>query len=83
MMTNITYGTFLFFGCSIVVGITVALLFMPETSGLTLEDMDIMFNIPGFGHSKRRKTDEIIAERRTAETLVKIDGEKVSAEHIA
>lgn len=79
MMTNITYGTFLFFGCSIVVGITVAWVFMPETKGLALEDMDIMFNLSGLAHAKRARTDEIIAERRAAEGM---ESEKEAAARV-
>ncbi|KAL2068306.1 hypothetical protein VTL71DRAFT_16404 [Oculimacula yallundae] len=69
MMNNIKYGTFIFFGSSIVVGMTFVTLFMPETKGLSLEDMDIMFNIAGLAHGKRAKTDAIIAERRVADDV--------------
>ncbi|PBP15963.1 MFS quinate transporter QutD [Diplocarpon rosae] len=67
MMDDIKWGTFIFFGCALVVAIIFAILFMPETKGLTLEDMDILFNLSGLAHSKRAKTDEIIRERRIAQ----------------
>lgn len=70
MMNNISYGTFLFFGCSLVFGSLVVMLFMPETKGLCLEEMDILFAIDGLAHNKRAKADEIIGEMRTTEAVV-------------
>ncbi|KAH9221898.1 general substrate transporter [Leptodontidium sp. 2 PMI_412] len=69
MMNNIKYGTFIFFGSSLVVGMIFVILFMPETKGLSLEDMDIMFNMSGLAHGKRAKTDGIISERRVADDM--------------
>lgn len=43
MITNIKYGTFIFFGCCTVVGFVFAYLCVPETKGIPLEDMDILF----------------------------------------
>lgn len=40
---SITYGTFLFFGCCTVLAILCAWLFVPETKGVQLEDMDLLF----------------------------------------
>ena len=68
-MRNITYGTFLFFGSSLVAGILVVIFFVPETMGLSLEEMDILFNVSGFAHGKRQKTDKIIQDMRAAESL--------------
>lgn len=86
MMNNITYGTFLFFGCSIVVGIVFAWCFMPETKGLSLEDMDIMFNLKGLAHNMRPETDRIIAanreELRTGEVSEESMAEKFGAKHM-
>lgn len=43
MITNIKYGTFFFFGGCTVVGFVFAYLCVPETKGIPLEDMDILF----------------------------------------
>ncbi|KAI8969312.1 general substrate transporter [Mycotypha africana] len=44
MMTNITYGTYFFFGsCAVVMGVF-AFVFLPETRGRSLEEMDALFN---------------------------------------
>lgn len=37
---------------------------MPETKGLSLEEMDVMSNLDGVAHGMRTKTDRIIEERR-------------------
>lgn len=71
MMTNITYGTFLFFACSVVVGLVIVIFLMPETKGLSLEEMDILFNVPGvLAINQRKKANAIIAEQREAERIV-------------
>lgn len=64
MVADIEYGLFLFFGCSVCVGITFAYFFLPETKGVQLEDMDIMFEAKGFARQKRKTLDAILAERR-------------------
>lgn len=85
MMNNITYGTFLFFGCSLVCGMIFAWCFLPETKGLSLEDMDIMFSLKGLATNLRPETDRIIAinreELRTGEVS---DGsiEKQGSKHV-
>ncbi|KAH0607313.1 uncharacterized protein H6S33_003301 [Morchella sextelata] len=85
MMNNITYGTFLFFGCSLVCGMIFAWCFLPETKGLSLEDMDIMFSLKGLATHLRPETDRIIAinreELRTGEVS---DGsiEKQGSKHV-
>ena len=43
MVLGITYGTFLFFGACTVLAIAFAWLFVPETKGVQLEDMDLIF----------------------------------------
>lgn len=64
MLTSITYGTFLLFGTSLVVGSVFIYLFLPETKGLLLEEMDILFSQKGLAVSKRRETDRILIEER-------------------
>ncbi|KAM0417124.1 hypothetical protein ACHAPT_012900 [Fusarium lateritium] len=43
MFKSITYGTFIFFGTMTVMGGIYVFLFVPETNGVPLEDMDILF----------------------------------------
>ena len=63
-MTNITYGTFLLFATSVVIGMLVVWFFMPETKGLSMEEMDILFGVKGSALKKRRETERIIDEKR-------------------
>lgn len=80
MMNNITYGTFIFFGASIVVAITVVYFLMPETKGFSLEEMDVLFRVKGMAVNKRRKAGHIIAQQRDAEQLV--NAAKAPADHV-
>jgi hypothetical protein len=64
MIADIQYGTFLFFGTSVVCGLTFSYFFLPETKGVSLEDMDIMFASKGFASQKRRNLDQVLTERR-------------------
>ncbi|KAI1140085.1 general substrate transporter [Hypoxylon sp. FL0543] len=82
MMTNITYGTFLFFGGFLLVGTIVVFLLMPETKGLSLEDMDILFNIKGLAMTQRKKADEIIGSQRAAENAIDLEKKTEHALHI-
>ncbi|KAH8660054.1 general substrate transporter [Xylariales sp. PMI_506] len=43
MVIGITYGTFLFFGCCTVLALLFAWFFVPETKGVQLEDMGLIF----------------------------------------
>lgn len=84
MMADITYGTFLFFGASLVLGFLVVFFFMPETKGLSLEEMDILFSTKGTAVHMRRHTDEVIAAQREAEHVASATEmtEKAAVHHL-
>ncbi|KAM0326352.1 hypothetical protein ACHAQA_006954 [Verticillium albo-atrum] len=74
MILGITYGTFLFFGCCTVLAIAFAWFFIPETKGVQLEDMDLLFgpDVPILAkHAKRN-----FQEARLARASLR-DGGKV------
>ncbi|KAL4787203.1 general substrate transporter [Aspergillus varians] len=54
MFKSITYGTFLFFGSMTVLGGVYMYLMVPETNGVPLEDMDILFEANGFAPQKMK-----------------------------
>lgn len=54
MFANITYGTFLFFGSMTVLGAIYMYLLVPETNGVSLEDMDILFEAHGLAPQKMK-----------------------------
>lgn len=43
MLTTITWGTYIFFGCCCAVMAVCVFLFFPETKGMSLEEMDVVF----------------------------------------
>lgn len=57
MMVDLKWGTFIFFAAFVFVGFFFAYFLVPETSGLTLEEMDILFSQSGSARQKRRKLD--------------------------
>ncbi|CAO3678003.1 unnamed protein product [Rhizopus stolonifer] len=44
MLTTITWGTYIFFGCCCMVMAVCVFLFFPETKGRSLEEMDLVFS---------------------------------------
>ncbi|CAO3683172.1 unnamed protein product [Rhizopus stolonifer] len=44
MLTTITWGTYIFFGCCCLVMATSVFFFFPETNGRSLEEMDLVFS---------------------------------------
>lgn len=65
MIENITYGTFLFFGTCTVVAFIMIWLFLPETKGVSLEDMDLLFETRGLAWVKRRKYEAMMKAKRS------------------
>lgn len=65
MMADITYGTFLLFACSVVFGFFFTFFLIPETKGISLEDMDVLFTRKGMPRTWRRQTEEVIEQRRS------------------
>ncbi|KAI1048842.1 hypothetical protein LB505_012856 [Fusarium chuoi] len=80
MVIGITYGTFLFFGACTVLAIIFAWLFIPETKGVQLEDMALLFgpDVPIFASQARDNYLQGIAARALDER----DGEKMKATEI-
>lgn len=60
MMTHLGFGTFVFFGSFSLLGGLFVLLFVPETKGLTLEEMDAVFgDREGLGVADQERQTEI------------------------
>jgi sugar porter (SP) family MFS transporter len=58
MLSSITFGTYIFFGCCGAIMATVVYLFFPETKGRSLEEMDVVFSGSVFVHrNKHLKAD--------------------------
>lgn len=77
MLRNITYGTFLFFGSMTVIGGIFVFFFVPETNGLALEDMDVLFEAKGFARQQMRA----YKEWKLAQATI-VEGKEVDEEHL-
>ncbi|KAF2084976.1 putative sugar transporter [Saccharata proteae CBS 121410] len=80
MISGIGYGTFLFFGSCTVAAFVFAYLFVPETKGVALEDMELIFG-PGvslLARNARRNYEDAHAAGLTA---VAIEQAEAKQEH--
>ena len=62
MLTHLTYGTYIFFGLLTFGGAAFIWIFFPETKGLSLEEMDIIFGSVGFAAADAERMREINKE---------------------
>lgn len=83
MMANISYGTFLFFGACTVLGFTFAYLFVPETRGIPLEDMDLLFgrDAPLFATKAMKVYADARAAGLTSNTVGNASGKNETLHH--
>ncbi|KAI7907120.1 general substrate transporter [Cokeromyces recurvatus] len=70
MLTTITWGTYIFFGCCCVVMAICVWLFYPETKGHSLEEMDLVFSgsILAYKSMKRNKNVVVTKEQTDNES---------------
>ena len=66
MFAAITYGTFIFFATMAVLGALYMYLFVPETNGVILEDMDVLFGAKGFAPQQMKAYKEYLREKERA-----------------
>jgi len=62
MITNLYYGTYIFFGLLTFLGAGFIYFFFPETKGLSLEEMDILFGSVGAAAADAERMREINKE---------------------
>lgn len=81
MINGIGYGTFLFFACCTALALVFAYLFVPETKGVGMEDMDLIFG-PGVSTiaTKARQNYEAQWQDRL-EVVLRNDKTHVRVEH--
>ena len=65
MFKNITYGTFLFFATMTIIGALYMYVFVPETNGVPLEDMDILFEAKGLAPQQMKAYERYVADRQS------------------
>ena len=62
MLTHLTYGTYIFFGLLTFGGAAFIWIFFPETKGLSLEEMDVIFGSAGMAAADEDRMREIHRE---------------------
>ncbi len=59
MLTHMTYGTYIFFGILTAGGAAFIYFVFPETKGLSLEEMDILFGSVGVAEREKERWKEV------------------------
>lgn len=62
MLQTLSYGTYLFFGLLTFLGAAFIYFFFPETKGLSLEEMDLLFGSAGYAAADEDRLQEIKRE---------------------
>lgn len=78
MITGITYGTFILFGLLIALGAVFIWFYVPETSRLTLEEMDIVFGSSGVAAEDQARMQAINEEIGLEERIRHLTGRSSS-----
>ncbi|KAF1974075.1 putative sugar transporter [Bimuria novae-zelandiae CBS 107.79] len=78
MVADITYSTSIFFGACTVIAILFAFFFVPETKGVALEDINIMFGsgAPLFARSARKRYNEAHEAGINMVNIAHVEGKK-------
>ncbi|KAF2140865.1 uncharacterized protein K452DRAFT_359308 [Aplosporella prunicola CBS 121167] len=62
MLSSMTYGTYIFFGLLTFLGAVFVFFIVPETKGLSLEEMDILFGSQGTALADKERMEEVYRE---------------------
>lgn len=81
MITGIKYGTFILFGLLIILGAGFIWFFVPETSRLTLEEMDLVFGSSGVAAEDLARMQAINEEIGLEERIRGLTGRSSSIAH--
>jgi len=72
MLEKMTYGTYIFFGILTTLGAGFIWFFVPETKGLTLEEMDILFGSVGVAAKEQERWSEVHREVGLTDLLARL-----------
>jgi hypothetical protein len=83
MLTHMTYGTYIFFGAFTTLGAAFIYFYFPETKGVSLEEMDVLFGSVGTAEREKERWREVHAEVGLTELLRNAGVYHESGEHVA
>jgi len=83
MLKHLKYGTYIFFGLLTTLGAAFIYFYFPETKGLSLEEMDILFGSVGVAEREKERWREVHAEVGLTELLARAGVYTESGEHVS
>jgi len=83
MLEHMEYGTYIFFGAFTTLGALFIFFFFPETKGLTLEEMDVLFGSIGTAEREKERWREVHAEVGLTDLLRQAGVYNASDDHVA
>jgi hypothetical protein len=83
MLEHMKYGTYIFFGVLTTMGAAFIWFYFPETKGLSLEEMDILFGSVGTAEREKERWREVHAEVGLTDLLRRAGVYHDSDEHVA
>lgn len=83
MLRHMRYGTYIFFGLLTFLGAAFIYFYFPETKGLSLEEMDILFGSVGTAEREKERWREVHAEVGLTELLVRAGVITESGGHVS
>ncbi|KAJ4374310.1 hypothetical protein N0V83_003051 [Neocucurbitaria cava] len=83
MLAHMKYGTYIFFGMLTFLGAAFIYFYFPETKGLSLEEMDVLFGSVGTAEREKERWREVHAEVGLTELLARAGVYHDSGEHVS
>ncbi|KAH9880204.1 hypothetical protein IAQ61_000493 [Plenodomus lingam] len=83
MLAHMRYGTYIFFGILTAMGATFIFLYFPETKGLSLEEMDILFGSVGTAEREKERWREVHAEVGLTDLLARAGVYQGNSDHVS
>lgn len=82
MLEHMRYGTYIFFGILTFLGAVFIFFIVPETKGLSLEEMDILFGSVGVAAREKERWNEVHAEVGMSQLLARLGVAQTDSGHV-
>ena len=82
MLEHMRYGTYIFFGILTFLGALFIFFIAPETKGLSLEEMDILFGSVGVAAREKERWNEVHAEVGMSQLLARLGVAQTDSGHV-